>query len=186
MLISEAVTAIKVADVIKNPKNTQPLIVFDYNNYQTRQVLRNTAGRVYLLISDGVIKKIGYSQDRGGIQGTLTSYQGGMGGRPSIRTMGIHLLLNAEVELGRNVEVYMILADKQSMKVKGLFGEKDIPVSPTIEMEGLCKQDYLDREGRYPEWNIQETQGTEWPDWIKEQHSERLQESPGSYSSEND
>ena len=81
--------------------------------------------------------------------------------------MGIHLLLNKEVEHSKMVEVYMIQADEQSMKVKGLFGEKDMPVSPTNEMESLCKQDYFGREGRYPDWNIQENSGMEWPDWIK-------------------
>ncbi len=177
MKISKVTTAIKVADVVKNNKKTEPRIVFDYKNYQSKETLTSTLGRVYLLVSDGVIKKIGYSQDKGGIKGTLSAYQGGMGGRPSIRTMGIHLLLNEEVKNSKKVEVHMILASSKKMKVKGLFSEEIVDVSPTIEMETLCKEQYLAKEGKYPEWNIQETEGKEWEDWIKKRHAKRMRDS---------
>ena len=46
--------------------------------------------RVYLIVVNGVIKKIGGSQAEGGIKFTLAIYKdGGVAGRPSIRSFGI-------------------------------------------------------------------------------------------------
>lgn len=153
------------------------MIRFSYNLSVDKKKLKDTVGRVYLFVSNNIIKKIGYSQDKGGIKGTLSAYQGGMQGRPSIRTMGIHLLLKREIENGKKVEVYMILADPTVGRVKGLFGYHKMKISPTIEMEEACKKDYLKQEGDYPDWNIQERKNTEWPDWIKEAHSKLLEQS---------
>jgi hypothetical protein len=130
----------------------------------------NDRGRIYLITSDGVIKKIGKSECVGGIKTTMGFYQGGMGGCPSIRTFGIHLLIHSELLAGRCVQVYMIESEEVEFTIKTLFGEKTIKVSPAIhKMEELCRQDYLSKNGKHPDWNFQES-GEQWPADIFNKH----------------
>jgi len=127
MDIKEVKTAFKVADVLLDKEHGIRHIkfvflneVYDENNNQLdKKILKDNSGRIYLLVSDGIIMKIGGSQSKGGIKSTLSFYQGGMQGGPSIRTYGIHLLLKEELEKNKKVEVYMITSQKARMKVKG-------------------------------------------------------------------
>jgi len=168
MDIKEVKTAFKVADVLLDKEHGIRHIkfvflneVYDENNNQLdKKILKDNSGRIYLLVSDGIIMKIGGSQSKGGIKSTLSFYQGGMQGGPSIRTYGIHLLLKEELEKNKKVEVYMITSQKARMKVKGLFKE-EMEVSAFKDMEDKCKRDYVEREGTYPPWNFQE-KGEPW------------------------
>lgn len=55
-----------------------------------QSILTSNVARVYLIVVDGEIKKIGGSQADGGIKSTLSIYRdGGVKGRPSIRSFGI-------------------------------------------------------------------------------------------------
>lgn len=178
MKISKVKTCVKIADVVKNPKDTAPLIHFDYSNCaDTAKLKIKGMGFVYIITSNKVIKKIGYSKARGGIKHTLGAYQGGNRGRPSIRTFGIHFRLAKEIENGNKPEIYAIFSDEVSAKIKGLWGEVDGKISASHEMEELCKKQYVDVEGKLPAWNIQETKGAEWDDETKAAHAELLRKS---------
>jgi len=169
MKIQDVKTAFKVADVIldkdhgiRHIKFIFPNEVYDENNKKIdNKVLKDNSGRIYLIISDGIIMKIGGSQSKGGIKSTLSFYQGGMQGGPSIRTYGIHILLKEELEKDKKVEIYMITSQRARMKVKGLFSEEEMEVSAFKDMEDKCKKDYVEREGTYPPWNFQE-KGEPW------------------------
>lgn len=170
MNIKEVKTAFKVADVVLDKEHEKRRIkfifldeIFDENKKRLdRKILTSNAGRIYLFVVDGIIMKIGKSKSRGGIKSTMSFYQGGMQGGPSIRTYGIHILLKEVLEKESRVEVYMISCKQAKMYIKGLFGEEEIEVTPDIlDMEAKCKIDYLEREGRYPSWNFQEN-GEVW------------------------
>ena len=76
----------------------------------------------------------------------------------------------------RTVEIYAIFSDSTPGKVKGLFGISKMNITPSLEMEYKCKNDYKSKEGQYPEWNYQE-QGKDWEKSIKQKHKEILEKS---------
>jgi len=169
MNIKEVKTTFKVADVLLDKEHgiRHIKLVFlneiydEHNKKLDNTILKDNAGRIYLIVVDEVIMKIGGSQSKGGIRSTLSFYQGGMQGGPSIRTYGIHILLKEELEKGKKVEIYMITSQKTKMKVKGLFNEEEAEVSAFKDMEDKCKSDYVKREKTYPPWNFQE-KGEPW------------------------
>lgn len=96
MDIKDVKTAFKIADVeyIKDQtklkfKYLNP--IFDEQGKKlSQQILTQNVARVYLIVVNGIIVKIGGSQSNGGIKNTLQIYQdGGVNGRPSIRSYGV-------------------------------------------------------------------------------------------------
>ncbi|BDR28727.1 hypothetical protein HSHS1_14880 [Helicobacter suis HS1] len=72
-------------------------------------ILTKNVARVYLIVVDGVVKKIGGSQAQGGIKKTLEIYRdGGVNGRPSIRSFGIWYFLYHSILAGKNIEFYQL------------------------------------------------------------------------------
>ncbi|MDX1949801.1 MAG: hypothetical protein SFT90_04805 [Rickettsiales bacterium] len=192
MLIKDVKTAFKIADVRYLEGTTK--LEFDYlsdikdenGNPLPKNILTKNYSRVYLVVVDGVIKKIGSSQDKGGMKGTLSIYKdGGVKGRPSIRSFGIWYFLYYTILQGKKIEFYMIYHDDFSFEVKGLFGIHKVE-NANISckfIEECCIRDYLKRENnKYPDWNIQE-QGMDWPNEIKIQHSNIISKSSSSDNS---
>ena len=138
-----------------------------------KAILNDPAGRVYLLVVDGVIMKIGGSADAGGIRRTLTTYASGNCGRPSIRTYGIALLIKRALETGSSVEAWMIPSERVVAPVKGLFGNTQGLVASFKEMETKCLDDFVATEGELPVWNFQEA-GRAWASDIQEAHAQVL------------
>lgn len=100
MHISEVKTAFKIADVEYVKDSTK--LNFNYlkdlkdenNQSLSQNILTQNVARVYLIVVDGEIKKIGGSQADGGIKSTLNIYKdGGVKGRPSIRSFGVWYFL---------------------------------------------------------------------------------------------
>lgn len=186
MNINQVKTAFKIADV-KYTKNETKLN-FSYltdlkdenGNLLPQSILRENVARVYLIVVDGEIYKIGGSQDKGGMKGTLNIYQdGGIKGRPSIRSFGVWYFLYHTILEGKKIEFYMIYQDNFEAEVKGLFGYKKVPnASLNYKLiEQCCEEDYQRvSDGAYPQWNVQEQAG-DWPSEIKEQHAQILKKS---------
>ena len=180
MKIEEVKTAFKICDVTWNHKGTKLDFVYlkDLRDEKGRpleqSILTENLARVYLIVVDGDIYKIGGSQDKGGIKGTLRIYQdGGIKGRPSIRSFGIWYFLFHTICKGQKIEFYMIFQDNFNANVKGLFGYHKVNNASLNYklLEECCERDYLEREqGNYPKWNVQE-QGGDWPKAVKEEHS---------------
>lgn len=181
MKISEVKTAFKIADVeyIKGKTKLQ------FNYLKTlkdengvvldSKILTQNVARVYLIVVNGEIKKIGGSQDKGGIKGTLNIYKdGGVNGRPSIRSFGVWYFLYHTILTGAKIEFYMIYQENFEKDIKGLFGfhrVKNVSISYKF-IEECCVADYLEKEsGKFPDWNVQE-QGADWPLEIKTEHAE--------------
>ncbi len=96
MHISEVKTAFKIADVEYVKDSTK--LNFNYlkdlkdenNQSLSQNILTQNVARVYLIVVNGEIKKIGGSQADGGIKSTLNIYKdGGVKGRPNIRSFGV-------------------------------------------------------------------------------------------------
>lgn len=191
MNISEVKTAFKIADVefVENSTklnfNYLKVITDENGAVLPKDILTKNYSRVYIIVVDGVIKKIGASQDKGGMKGTLNIYKdGGVKGRPSIRSFGIWYFLYHSILQGSKIEFFMIYHDDFSYSVKGLFGFHNIGnanISCKL-IEECCILDYLAKENnKFPDWNVQE-QGKDWSDDIKKEHSNITQNSLNSNS----
>ncbi len=181
MKISEVKTAFKIADVEFVAGSTK--LNFNYlknlrdenGKSLPQSILTQNVARVYLIVVDGVIKKIGGSQAVGGIKNTLEIYKdGGVKGRPSIRSFGVWYFLYHTILSGAKIEFYMIYQENFEKEIKGLFGLKNVKnayISYKL-IEECCAADYLACEnGKHPDWNVQE-QGKDWPLEIKNEHAE--------------
>ena len=181
MKISEVKTAFKIADVEFVAGSTK--LNFNYlkdlrdekGNALPQSILTQNVARVYLIVVDGEIKKIGGSQAVGGIKNTLEIYKdGGVKGRPSIRSFGVWYFLYHTILSGAKIEFYMIYQENFEKEIKGLFGLKNVKnayISYKL-IEECCVADYLVCEnGKHPDWNVQE-QGKDWPLEIKNEHAE--------------
>lgn len=186
MKISEVKTAFKIADVEFVEGSTR--LNFNYlkelkdenGKALPQSILTQNVARVYLIVVDGEIKKIGGSQADGGIKSTLSIYRdGGIKGRPSIRSFGIWYFLYHTILRGAKIEFYMIFEENFEKEIKGLFGRKKVQnayISYKL-IEQCCVEDYLNAEGnKHPDWNVQE-QGLDWPIEIKDEHAELLKNS---------
>jgi|ETNmetMinimDraft_4_1059912.scaffolds.fasta_scaffold168841_2 hypothetical protein len=177
MLVRQVTTAIKVGAFGINTKNTKARLRMKWEDID-KSIITNNSGRVYLLVVNDVIKKIGGSVSKGGIKSTMSFYESANCGRPSIRSFGIQQLVFEELCLDNKVEVYMITSEQVVAPVKGLLGKKDISISAFKEMEEACLDDYVALEGEYPEWNFQES-GKPWYSRIQEAHAQQMTNSVG-------
>ncbi|EMH39106.1 hypothetical protein HMPREF1427_00289 [Helicobacter pylori GAM83Bi] len=184
MHISGVKTAFKIADVEYVKDSTK--LNFNYlrdlkdenNQSLSQNILTQNVARVYLIVVDGEIKKIGGSQADGGIKSTLNIYKdGGVKGRPSIRSFGVWYFLYHTILTGAKIEFYMIYQPNFETQVKGLFGFhaiKDASISYEL-LEQACLTDYRNSShDALPEWNVQE-QGKDWPNDIKDEHANTTQ-----------
>jgi len=178
MKIDEVKTAKKVGDFkLRNDKSPNKIII-DYSTGElTDEQLKEDTPRVYLIVSDGEIKKIGGSASKGGIKATMSFYINAMQGSPGRPRFIIHRLIEEELKKGKNVELYMITSPRVKAKVAGLFDYEEVEVASFKEMEDKCKNDYYKKEGRYPDWNFQENNES-YPQNIEEEfmryHDNRL------------
>jgi hypothetical protein len=135
------------------------------------QSLRDDRGRCYAIVVDGIIKKIGLTEDRAGIK-NIAGYCCGNGGTPSKRTTGIHYYIGKELLNGKVVELWCIWAPSVPVSVAGLSaGDNIIDSEYSISarpLEQNCINNYRQRTGgRLPEWNMQEAGRTrDWPQLI--------------------
>ncbi|AFI07159.1 GIY-YIG nuclease family protein [Helicobacter pylori] len=184
MHISGVKTAFKIADVEYVKDSTK--LNFNYlkdlkdenNQSLSQNILTQNVARVYLIVVDGEIKKIGGSQADGGIKSTLNIYKdGGVKGRPSIRSFGVWYFLYHTILTGAKIEFYMIYQPNFETQVKGLFGFhaiKDASISYKL-LEQACLTDYRNNNNdALPKWNVQE-QGKDWPNDIKDEHANTTQ-----------
>jgi hypothetical protein len=177
MKIKEVKTAFKIANVEYVEGTTK--LKFNYlknlkdekGNELPQSVLTENLARVYLIVVDGEIKKIGGSQAVGGIKSTLQIYQdGGTKGQPSKRSVGVWYYLYHTILQKKKIEFYMIYQENFEKDIKGLFGLKKVKnayISYKL-IENCCIEDYLSVENNnYPEWNVQE-QGADWSDEVND------------------
>jgi hypothetical protein len=155
MQIKDVKTAIKIGDFILR-KNNRNKIDIKYSSNVDKKILTDNSARIYLIVQDGIIKKIGGSTSKGGIKATMIFYVSAMTGSPGVPRFVIHLLIEKALRKGSKVELFMITSPRTLATVNGLFGSKKVEIASFKEMEDLCKSDYYSKEKKYPDWNFQE------------------------------
>lgn len=155
MNIKDVKTAIKIGD-FKLRRNHKNKIDIKYLPNLGNKILTDDSARIYLIVQDGVIKKIGGSASKGGIKATMTPHISAMTGSPGVPRFVAHLLIEKALRNKSKVELFIITSPKTLAKVSGLFGYKKVEIASFKEMENLCKSDYYSREKKYPDWNFQE------------------------------
>ena len=151
------------AGEIKIQPNTKKL-AFVPDSAMTRQNLKDIRGRVYAIVVDGVIKKIGGSQDKGGIQGTIGWYLNGWAKGNSERTYCTWNFFRKNLEDGKKVEIWCVWAPLVTVTIPTMSSEmtKEMPVDyHTIEK--AFNDEYFQVEGCHPTLNMQES-GCRWQD----------------------
>jgi hypothetical protein len=166
MLITKVKNAIKVADA---SLNSEGKLKFIWLPHVSRQTLSDSSGRVYIFVLDGAIKKIGGSQADGGIKKTMDPYATGDAGDPSESRFAANYEIKEALKNGHKIELFLITSPKVKARVNGLFSSKEIEVAPFQEMETMCKDDYQNSEGKYPDWNYKEN-NKRYPEEIKKEY----------------
>jgi len=155
MNIKEVKTATKIGDFVLRQNHRNKIDIRYLSNISNETLIDNSA-RIYLIVQDGIIKKIGGSIQKGGIRGTVSFYTGAMTGSPGRPRFVLHLLIEKALKDKSKVKLFMITSPKTLATINGLFGSKKVEIASFKEMEDLCKSDYFLREKRYPDWNFQE------------------------------
>jgi len=109
----------------------------------TKKEYEDDIPRVYLIVVDNIIKKIGGSSGKGGIKTTISFYENAAQGSPGPVRFVIHQLIGKELEEKHNVEIYMITSPKVEAEVSGLFKKFKTEIASFKEMEDRCKLDYV-------------------------------------------
>jgi hypothetical protein len=169
MNISEVQNMTRVGEIVRHKNNNQRLSwIFDPEI--TREMKKDQRGRVYCLCVDGEIHKIGGSQAKDGIIGTYGAYFSGFamdkkgGMRYSARTYCVWKHIDNSLKENKKVEVYCLWAPLVNVTIPTMQGKENrsMPVDfHTIE-ESFVKS-YVEKEGKYPYLNIQES-GRRWID----------------------
>ena len=168
ILASDLVNATKLGQFVKKVSG-KGTATWDINwENDVGALIKQENGRIYFIIVDGEIKKIGCSECKGGMKTTFAFYKGGLGGSPSLRTFGIHHLIYDELKAEKKVELYGMWNNPIKVHVKGLFGEEEQEIYPAIRsMEDKCRLEYKQVYGKYPDWNFQEN-AEQWPTHIQD------------------
>jgi flagellar biosynthesis GTPase FlhF len=178
LTIESVKTAIKIGTCVHYTGKANRLWCMNWDSDHMNKV-KSDAGRIYLIVSreeggEGVIKKIGKSECKGGMKNTFGFYEGGLGGSPSIRTFGIHHLISTEIKEEKTIEIWGIWSKPVKVQVPGLFDVTEMMVTPSIHcMEDACRNDYKKIMGEYPPWNFQE-RGAPWPEDVQIAYKEQV------------
>ena len=86
-----------------------------------KETQKKENGRIYFIIVDDEIWKIGSSECKGGIKNTFAFYEGGLSGSPSIRTFGINLLISEQINIGKTIQLYALFIEPIKIVINGLL-----------------------------------------------------------------
>jgi hypothetical protein len=184
MNINEVVNKIKVCDVVININDSdRRLWNTIWSTDVSNQILTQNNGRCYFIVVNNIIKKIGFSDQNGGIKATIESYKScGNSGRPSDRTHGVHMLIAEELLKGNKVEFYFSYNQDIEVEILLMDGTKKI-VKQSLSGKILETENmkiYLSKIGKHPDWNLQEA-GKPWPVYLQESRINLLSGNPATY-----
>jgi hypothetical protein len=144
-----------------------------WNDTLSVDYLKKEIGRCYFIVVNDEIYKIGFSDCKKGIFGTINDgYKGaGNGGSPSIRTHGIHILIAEELLKGNKVEFYCQYIEEIQVEVElPLFDGSTKKVKTSLSgkvLEEANRELFVEVAGKFPIWNLQES-STKWPEYLQE------------------
>jgi len=159
--ISKVKTAKRIGEFVLRDDDSPNLIKVVYDPNIPKNELESPDPRVYIFTSNGVIKKIGGSESKGGIKSTLSFYENARTGSPGPSRFITHGLIARELQKGHRVEIYLITSPRVRARICGLFDcSHETDIAAFKEMESRCLEDFKLVEGRYPDWNFQENHET--------------------------
>ena len=161
MKISHVTTMTRVGELVRREDHDKKLKLIPDENI-SRELLKDNRGRVYSIVIDGEIHKIGGSQAKGGIKATFDAYCGGFSYGMSARTYAVWNYLSQHLMQGKRVEVYSVRADTVTVPVPTMTGTREQTIAVDYHaIETNFVDEYVGIEGRYPELNMQESE----PKW---------------------
>lgn len=163
MKIQEIKTMTRIGSIVKHATNPLKL-AFDYDPAINRKNRKDERGRVYALVVNDEIVKLGGSQAKGGIDGTYSAYFAGFAKGMSERTYCVWNFIRKAITVGKKVEVYCVWADTVTVPVPTMYGTEKQTI--TIDFHAIEKNfvnEYVRVEGTYPYLNMQES-GRRWVD----------------------
>lgn len=158
MNIQEIINAVKVGTFHLRKNLDSHKIEIKYVDNLSKDFLKNNSPRVYFIVVNNIVYKIGGSEQKGGIKGTMSFYVNALSGNPGLPRFVIHMLIAKELKKNNVVELYMIQFNlKFEVEAPGLFGSKKLIVQSSFKpLEESCLSDYVLKENSYPIWNFQE------------------------------
>ena len=164
---------IYVGEFIKND-NVPNLISF---NWEIKgDVTKDKSGRIYFFVEVDSTKtkkiiKIGKSNDKKGIKGTLSFYTNTLSGSPSITRFSVHHLIRKKLDDNKSILVFTKFVESVKSTVFGLTSKKDIFVPLDVTYyEKQYLDDFKEIFETYPEWNFQES-GNKLPIYLVENYA---------------
>ena len=163
MKITELQNLYRAGQIVRKQGHDQKLDLL-LDPTMTRELYRQEVGRVYFIVVDGDIKKIGGSQAKGGLRGTLGAYFTGFAKGMSARTYCVWNFMKQQCDLGRTVEIYVTFAPLVEATIPGPMGS--VTVQIPVDYHTIEKS-YVDHfvltESKHPYLNMQESAGR-WED----------------------
>lgn len=141
-------------------ENSINLIKFNFNC--TNEIKKDIRGRVYVFVEENnngsyKILKIGKSNDKNGMSGTIGFYSNALSGTPSQSRYCLHYLIYQKLNEGKKIKAYVVFNDSTQQTIKGFITEKNIYIPPDMTyVEKIYLDDYKKINGKYPDWNFQE------------------------------
>ena len=164
MNISSVTNAQRVGKIVLHSSHALKLALEPDPQMLGNPELRDNSGRVYFITIDGKIVKIGGSQCKGGIQGTISAYLGGFAKGMSPRSYCGWNYIRQAIKAGQTVEFYFILAPIITAQIPTMNSIKTLQIPVDYHsIETDCVQEYLAHEKDYPYLNVQES-GRKWRD----------------------
>jgi hypothetical protein len=162
MKISHITTMTRIGEIVSRIGEKKLALLPDGSI--TKSQLRDKRGRVYAVVVNGVIEKLGGSQDAGGIQGTIGWYLNGFAKGNSERSYCTWNFFTRAINAGKKVEIYTVWAPMVDVEIPTMNGllTKTLPVDfHTIEK--AFNDEYYEIEKKHPTLNMQES-GKRWKD----------------------
>lgn len=129
---------------------------WNINYVKDKTILNNKNNRIYLIVVEQEIKKIGSSCAQGGIKDTFRHYVN-PGKCASKRTSGIHKNIIQELKKGHTVRFYCKFNTPRKETIRGFFSSKEVDVCSNIfYLEKIHLKDFKTQFGHYPMWNLKE------------------------------
>ena len=176
MKITESKNCFKIADVELSKDKKHTLVLNVCNEFTDllgrvyrKSLFKENVCRDYFIIESGQIAKIGQSGAKGGMKQTLEIYKtGGLGGKPSCRSIGTWLEMYKSVLSGNKIEIWMHYWENIPVVEEDFLGnELTLSIRPDPkQIESADLNAYKKIEGFYPKWNHQERH-EEWPEEVR-------------------
>jgi hypothetical protein len=156
-------TMTRVGELVRHTFHDKKLVIVKDKNL-SNSLFKDNRGRVYAIVVDDEIHKIGGSQAKGGIKSTLDAYCGGFNYGMSARTYAVWNYLSQKLNAGKTIEIYCVWADLVEVDVPTMTGSvKQIIATDFHAIEKNFVDEYVKIEGKFPELNMQES-GRKWED----------------------